>query len=920
MAISMSKTTLVEKILNTPSQLSEDQKKAVLSESRYNRVIAGAGAGKTETLTRRIAYLLTVEEVKPESIVAFTFTEKAAQSMKSRVYRRVGEICGDAATAKLGEMYIGTIHAYAKRILEDHFRFGNFTVLDANQEVAFLMRHGWGLGVMDYHKSYAEGCKIFLRTVNMVWDELLDEKLLQKRAPKFFERMKRYEELLKDHKLLTFGCLIHEAVLKLQEKPDSLAGVRHLIVDEYQDINRAQAELISLIGREADIFVVGDPRQSIYQWRGSDEMFFDHFSQSFPGTFQVAINENRRSGQKIVVNANRFAKSFSKGSYEEMAPTRPDEGFVGVASNETPQGEARWIVDQIRLLMSRNSGLKFSDFGVLTRSVSTSAGELIQELKVRDIPYIVGGKVGLFKRFEAQAVGRIFAWFAKDGFWVEDSWHWSDKISGDDLLISGLASWDVAQGHGHPPDAEEKLRLIKADLASVKPSYHSFTKVYYDVLTVLGFELLDYSDRNNAAVMANLGRFNNLLTDYESANRFGGRRDNWVRDLGGLVWFMNSYGLSAYEEQPSDDIRGVDAVQVMTVHQAKGLEWPVVFLFATVSRRFPAGLVGREQNWCDVPRDMFDAARYEGDEDDERRLFYVAITRAKDALVVSHFRKLAREVGPSKFIEDMDPSVLSNLVDDDSLPEILLRPGVASDEIQTFTASEIITYNVCPHMYLLRELWGYQPELSQALGYGNGMHYCLKRAGELVKHEGYSPVSAVSTCVDEDFHMPFVGGIVLEKFKSSAKTKLVNFAKQFGDDLKRIEEVEYRLEFLICNATIMGKVDVILKDGGSLEVRDYKTSEEVRRFEETSVQVRLYTAGLKSMGRPVGSGSVAYLEDPTVKAVDVCDELLVAETKKAEDTVAGIMSSAFKPNSGDNCSRCDQKQICRWKSDKCGSN
>ena len=102
---------------------------------------------------------------------------------------------------------------------------------------------------------------------------------------------------------------------------------------------------------------------------------------------------------------------------------------------------------------------------------------------------------------------------------------------------------------------------------------------------------------------------------------------------------MSSYALTAYEEQPSDDIRGVDAVQVMTIHQAKGLEWPFVFLFATVSTRFPARMVGNKQNWCEVPRDMFDVRRYEGDVDDERRLFYVAITRAKDALVVSYFRK-----------------------------------------------------------------------------------------------------------------------------------------------------------------------------------------------------------------------------------------------------------------------------------------
>ena len=913
----MTSSGLVKRILDGPPKLSADQKKAVLSKSRYNRIIAGAGAGKTETLTRRIVYLLSVEEVKPESIVAFTFTEKAAQSMKSRIYQRVGQICGEKATANLGEMYVGTIHAYAKRVLEDHFMFGNYNVLDDNREIAFLLRHGWEMGLHVPGNSYSNCCRDFLRTVNMAWDELLDEKTLNKRAPEFFRKLKHYEDLLKEHRLLTFGRIIYEAVLKLRQAPDTLSKVKYLLVDEFQDINRAQAELIEYVGKNAGIFVVGDPRQSIYQWRGSDERFFSSFSEKFPDTLQVSINENRRSGKRIVWNANKFAGTFERGHYEAMDPTRSEEGFVAVASNETAENEASWIVDQIQALMSDNEGLKYSDFGVLTRSVSTSAGPLIDLLKERRIPYIVGGKVGLFKRDEAQAVGQIFAWFSNEGFWTIDAHNWGDKITGDDLLTSALECWDAAHIHGHPRDAEQKLRKIKEDLNSDKPSYNNFTKIYYDVLTVLGFDNLDYDDRNDAAVMANLGRFNNLLTDFESANRFGGHSPRWGKDLKDLCWFMSTYAISAYEEQPSDDIRGVDAVQVMTVHQAKGLEWPTVFLFATVVRRFPSSMVGREQDWCGVPRDMFDVARYESDKDDERRLFYVAITRAKDALVVSHFSRLTRAVSRSEFIEDMDLRYAIPLNDGAPIPPILLHSGTMSDEIQTFSASEIVTFGICPHMYLLREIWGYQPELNPAIGYGNGMHYCLKRAGELVK-EGYSPVSAVATSVDEDFHMPFVGGSVLENFRNSAKKKLVAFSQKHGDDLNRIEEVEYRLEFPIndagiTSATIMGKVDVILRSGGELEVRDYKSSEEARTLEEVGTQIRLYTSGLRTMGRLVTSGSVAYLDDADVKPVDVSDQPLTEAKQNAQKVVERITKRKFKPTPGESCKRCDQEPICRWR-------
>ena len=162
-------------------------------------------------------------------------------------------------------------------------------------------------------------------------------------------------------------------------------------------------------------------------------------------------------------------------------------------------------------------------------------------------------------------------------------------------------------------------------------------------------------------------------------------------------------------------------------------------------------------------------------------------------MVVSYFRKLTNSVSPSQFIEDMNLKICDSLTDGEGLPNISLHPGVASDEIQTFSASEIITYSICPHMYLLRELWGYQPELDQALGYGNGLHFCLKRAGDMVMKGGQRPVDAVETSVDQDFHMPFVGGAVLDNYRDSARKRLVEFAKKHGDDFKRIEEVEYRL-------------------------------------------------------------------------------------------------------------------------------
>ncbi len=798
---------MVHDILTKPAKLSDDQRSAVITTSRFSRIIAGAGAGKTETLTRRIAYLLLAKSVQPFSIVAFTFTEKAALSMKNRIYERIDQIAGERATANLGEMYIGTIHGYAKRILEDHFGFGNYNVFDENQEMAYLLREGWNLGLNSDEGPYAKNCADFLRTVNMVWGEMIDEKLLKKKASDFYNKMKSYENLLETNKRLTFGKMIHTLVLKLRESTEPLRGVKYLIVDEYQDINRAQAELIELIGKNSEVFVVGDPRQSIYQWRGSDERFFQEFSSTFPRPDELSIKENRRSLESIVNLANEFADSFYKKKYEHLEAIRKEKGFVGLVEHGDAGDEAEWIANQIKTFKS--NGLNYSDIGILLRSVNTSAPPILEVFRERKIPFIVGGKVGLFKREEAQAVGRIFSWLCDDGFWVENPWKWGEQTRGDDLLNTGMQLWKQSNTHGIPSDAIDRLKKLKENLPKTPPKCKNFTQIFRYILNSLGFLNLEPDDPNDAAVMANLGRFNTLLTDYESANRIGGRTPHWNKDLKGLCWFMNSYASLSYEEQPSEDIRGINAVQINTVHQAKGLEWPLVFLPALVKQRFPSSMVGKKQNWCGIPRDIFDVKRYEGDEEDERRLFYVAITRAKDALVMSYFKKYKNTDSISPFVSELDESLFTRIGVGKGLPKLQVNASSDSAEMQSFSAGEIIAYERCPQMYrLIRQLWGYQPELNVAIGFGNGIHFSLRRAAEFVK-EGFSPLSAAATSVDEFFHVPYAGGEVFENLKEGAKRMLSEFTKKYGEDLKRIEEVEYRLEFPIQSATIIGKVDVI---------------------------------------------------------------------------------------------------------------
>ena len=312
----MEKSQQREKILNHPKPLSPNQRSAVLSSNQHIRIIAGAGAGKTETLTRRIVYHLIYEEIDPAAIVAFTFTDKAAQGMKSRIYDRLKDMGRDDLRARIGDLYVGTIHGYCYRLLTDYFNYGNHDVFDENQERAFLSIVGKDLGLAD-SGNYIRNCKNFLETVKVVEGERISDEVLQENCQDFLDKLNLYKSKLKENKRLTFDLMVSLAVDNLEENPHALKHIKYLLVDEYQDINRAQEKLIQLIGRNAGIFIVGDPRQTIYKWRGSDETCFEDFAEIYPDAETIYLTENRRSGRDIIDLANSFSDSF------EDHPVRP---------------------------------------------------------------------------------------------------------------------------------------------------------------------------------------------------------------------------------------------------------------------------------------------------------------------------------------------------------------------------------------------------------------------------------------------------------------------------------------------------------------------------------------------------------------------------------------------------------------------
>ena len=889
-----------KEILERPTPLSGEQRSAVTTGRRHVRVIAGAGTGKTETLIRRIVYLLLNDGVEPGKIVAFTFTDRAATSMKSRVYDRLRRLECEEECARLGSVCVGTIHGFCLRLLEEHFQYGDHEVLDENQEYAFLTRNGWSMG-LGKGRRYDRDCQAFLRSVNVVYNELLDRDELARLAPEFSRRLARYEDLLERHRYLTFGGLISRAVTSLRENPDAVGHVEHLLVDEYQDINRAQESLIKLIGKGAAVFAVGDPRQSIYQWRGSDEACFDDFTRHFGDVHTLPISENRRSVRTVVALANSFADTFEKRRYKHLVPTRAGMGHAFIVEFETACDEAEWVVGEIEKLVGGGS-CHYSDCAILLRSVTTSSQPFIEALRGRRVPYVVGGKVGLFQRDEAQAIGRLLAWLSDDGFWVEDPWKWFNRTTGDGLLETGITFWEDATGQ---KVSRERLDRWKGRLHS--GGFGNLTEVYQELLGALGFLDLDLSEAGHIATAANLGDMSSMLTDFETPMRLGGRKPGWESVVKNLCWYLNTYATGAYEQMPAEGLGGLDAVTVMTVHQAKGLEWPVVFVPAMTSLRFPSKKIGKKQDW-QVPRQMFAVERYEGDIDDERRLFYVALTRSKDVFCISRFLRMRNPCGESEFVGAVSPGLV-RLEPRKGLPPVEIGSSL-EDEIRSFGTSEILTYSRCPHLYRMREIWKYRPGLATRIGFGKSLHYCLRCASELVR-EGMDVRDAIALAVEERFHMPFAGRKQLDTMRSEAELVLLRFAEEHAEDMGRIEEVETRLEFPVKRATITGKADVIIRGDDYREVRDYKTTDRVATFSDVSFQVRLYASGLGLTGRPVDRATVAYLSEGRIEEVTLSPRCLREAVATAECCIEGIMEQRFDPRPGEHCADCDYARICR---------
>ncbi|MDK2882700.1 MAG: ATP-dependent helicase UvrD/PcrA [Bacillota bacterium] len=641
--------------------LNPEQRRAVEHGAGPLLILAGAGSGKTRVLTHRIAYLLE-HGVKPEEILAITFTNKAAGEMRDRVEKLIG--------ARIAGIWLGTFHAVCGRMLRREIpRLGygaNFVIYDSDDQVGLLRRCLREANLDE--KVYNPRTVQFL--ISRAKNELIGPDGFYSywlRAGEhdysgfFLERVanvyRAYQSALKANNALDFDDLLRLTVEVLETWPDALAywqeRFRHILVDEYQDTNHAQYVLVRLLAaRHQNLFVVGDDNQSIYGFRGADIRNILEFEHDFPQAEVIKLEENYRSTQTILDAANQLVANNVHKKEKRLWTANGRGERLRLYAAQDGEDEALFVVKEVKHLLERGYGLK--DCAVLYRTNAQS--RLLEEAFLHErVPYRIVGGLRFYERLEIKDILAYLRLLVnpEDTLSLERAISTPRRGIGPQTLArllefagsEGLNPLEAAARGSAIPGINKKAAASLTDFGETMQKLSDLalhlplSELVVQVLERTGYAAQLASERTPEAE----GRLENLDEFLSLAKRFEETSED-----ASLPAFLATIAL--YTEQDNYD-EGAEAVTLMTLHSAKGLEFPVVFL------------VGLEEGLFPHSRSL----EREKDLEEERRLCYVGLTRAKRRLYLTYARERylyggATLTTPSRFIYEIPESLVWRVV------------------------------------------------------------------------------------------------------------------------------------------------------------------------------------------------------------------------------------------------------------------
>ncbi len=969
------------------ADLTARQRKAVTHGDGPLLIVAGAGTGKTTVITRRIAWLIAEKRALPSEVLALTFTDRAAFEMLERVDRLVPYGHTDAQ--------IGTFHAFGDRLLREHALEAGLsdrsTVLSRAEQIIFLREHLFELP-LDRYRPLGNPTRFLSALVTLI-SRLRDEDLspaaylaaverieaeaaarpddgaLAERAAaqrELAETYAAYEALMRGSDRIDFGDQVSLALRLLREHPAVLEEerrrYRYILVDEFQDTNHAQWELVKLLAADhGNVTVVGDDDQSIYRFRGAALGNILGFRDAYPKAANVVLVDNYRSRQPILDAAHRLIRHNDPDRLEaregldkrlrartKFARPEPAAGPIELIGLTTGSEEADAVAERIGA--SIRSGRRPGDHAILVRG-NRDADPYIRSLNLARIPWRFSGTAGLYRQPEV----RVLISFLRA---VNDP---DDSISVYDLATSeifGLGAGDVAlamnrarrrrsglvtalrEAVEHPEEspfgvrALEVVHLLLASLEGHRAMSveRSCGEVLYHFISSTGWlgRLTQEARETGEERIANVARF------FEIVRRQGGL----LRDdrLPFLVTQLDTLIETGDDPSTSDaDPDEGDAVHVLTYHKAKGLEFNVVFMVGLVPDRFP----GRDRpDQLELPEELLRAPVVTGDDQhaaEERRLFYVGMTRAREELVlswardyggrrarsVSQFVSEALDLPPATPVETVRPAVTEQLARHagaHSGPEVASSTRRAvGDRPLWLSYGQINDYLECPAKYRYGHVLRIPTPVSHQMVYGRALHAAVQAFHR--RQLAGRPMNEPDLHAALDANWESVGFLTREHEEArrvAAHEAMGRFWSEQQRDPARPVAVEQEFTVALGADRLRGRYDRVDRDdAGRVVITDYKSSDvrdlaTANRQARDSLQLSIYALAHEAQhGSLPDELALHFLESGVVGRAEPAERRLEKAQEKLTFVAEGTRAGRFDANpSPMRCGYCPFREIC----------
>jgi len=896
------------------NELTEQQKNAVEYVESPLLIVAGPGTGKTRVLTEKVIYLVQNKDLNPNRILVTTFTVKASDEIRERLRQILGN--------KVENMQISTIHSFCQKMLQtfpEYHNFGNiFEVLDELDQFIFVNKSYWNYGLKEYAKD------IDVNELINFYNKCTENDVDPNRLVKYFKKnqasdidlaiARSYEIYLgnllnpNDTKL-DYSLLQREFYHLLLNNPAVLQIVRqmfdYILIDEYQDTNPIQDAIIKLLTEpNYKITVVGDEDQSIYGFRGASIKNFRTFLERYPGAKKLELEENFRSHKEIVDCFDKFMKphrTFEK----KIFTNNPLFSKPILLISENSIEEAQSIVAWIKNLIEKHN-VRYEDIAILFKSVKFHSEDIVDELEKNKIPFVTKGDSSLLAQDEIKDMIVLLLyinsyepndyqkkWLFNRNILFSESLNLEketiDKLDDKINIYNFLESFDydkLKRLNIAEKDANKLINLRNLKRQQSRNPINQL-RLFYKILDATEYHyrlfhtLFSTNDGSTEIKIRNLSIFSNLILKFE--------RNTHSKEFKSLIYHLGSIPDSKMEDSAS--FEDIDAVKLMTIHQAKGLEFPVVLLAGVTNRRYNRN-PQKDDFIVDIPSEiMLDKHEFNRGEEIQRT-FYVGLSRAQKILAISTID--GKGTKPSPFIDEIgeDLFISPEQFDKKLSDKDHYKPP---EEKIKLSYSAVSAYIDCPFRFYLRDYLGFQTPIDFYQEYGAIVHNALKKLHVLIK-EG-KPVSIQDIigivdmyCKDDDSR---------KKWRDELITDIWTYYEKIPDFIKTVVDVELPFSYINANLVVNGQADLVIKNkADELEIIDYKS-----RYKEglskmnVDIQLRIYNMALnnKYPGGIKRISAYTFKDNTQTKFTNTEKEL--EDTKKLVSSISNsIKRKEFRRN------------------------